>query len=241
VVNAAGYVRVDEAEQDQERCFRENAVGPTLLTEACRARGVRLVTFSSDLVFDGAQDDPYDESALPAPLNVYGASKAEAERRVLTADPSALVIRTSAFFGPHDDFNVVTLALRALADGGEWVAADDLTVSPTYVPDLADAVLDLLIDGESGVWHLANSGVVTWAELARRAARAVGLDPGRVAGVPAASLSLAAARPINAALTSRRGWVMPSLDEALRRYANECGARWMQPVDRGQAKVEGVG
>src|SRR5206468_12353573 len=79
VVNAAGYVRVDDAERERERCFRENVEGPAVLAAACARRGIPLVTFSSDLVFDGRKQDPYVESDPVAPLNVYGSSKAKAE------------------------------------------------------------------------------------------------------------------------------------------------------------------
>jgi dTDP-4-dehydrorhamnose reductase len=156
-------------------------------------------------------------------LNVYGESKAAAERAVLTADPSALVVRTSAFFGPWDEHNFVTRSLRALASGREWTAADDAFVSPTYVPDLVDASLDLLIDGESGIWHLTNNGAVTWAELARRAAARMALDPSRVLGCPQDGLALVARRPGYSVLQSRRAFLMPSLDHALDRYVEESG------------------
>ena len=238
VVNAAGYVRVDAAEQDRDRCFRENAEGAAVLAEACGARGIRLVTFSSDLVFDGTRRTPYDESAAPAPVNVYGASKLEAEQRVLAAAPDALVVRTSAFFGPHDEYNFVTRGLRMLGEGCEWRAAGDLTISPTYVPDLADAVLDLLIDGESGLWHLSNGGAVTWAELARRAAVAVGLDPGGVTELPSAAFGWPAVRPAYTVLGSRRGWIMPDLDQALRRYVLEAADAWRAPVGESASVAE---
>ena len=101
---------------------------------------------------------------------------------MLEALPGALVVRTSAFFGPWDQANFVTAVVRALAAGGTFRAAEDVVVSPTYVPDLAHAGLDLLIDGAAGVWHLANAGAVTWPELARRAARRAGLDASAVAG-----------------------------------------------------------
>ena len=177
-------------------------------------------------MFDGRQRTPYDESSVPCPLNVYGASKLEGERRMLDADPFALVVRTSAFFGPSDEHNFVTLALTALAEGQPWAAADDVTVSATYVPDLADAVLDLLVDGESGIWHLANPGAISWAELARRAALLAGLDPDLVRGMPSASLDLAAPRPAYTVLASRRGWVLPDLEQALHRYVAETAERW---------------
>ena len=218
IVNAAGYVRVDDAERDRARCWRENADGPARLAEACAALGVQLVTFSSDLVFDGGAARPYVEGDRVAPLNVYGASKADAERRVLDALPSALVVRTSAFFGPWDEYNFVTAALRSLARRCAFAAADDAFVSPTYVPDLANAALDLLVDGERGLWHLANEGETTWAELARLAARQAGLDTSLVEGRPTSSFALAAPRPLFSVLSSERAAVMPSQESAICRY-----------------------
>jgi dTDP-4-dehydrorhamnose reductase len=221
VVNAAGYVRVDDAEAEGARCVRENAEGPAILADACAARDTRLVTFSSDLVFDGALDRPYLESDAVAPLSVYGRSKAEAERTVLAGLPSALVVRTSAFFGPWDPYNFVTVALMALARGELFLAAEDALVSPTYVPDLVNTTLDLLIDGTAGIWHLANAGATSWADLARRAAVLAELDPGRVRGVALADLRLTAARPRWSVLASERGSLMPSLESALERYLLE--------------------
>ena len=222
LVNAAGYVRVDDAERERGSCFRENALGPAVLAAACARHGVKLVTFSSDLVFGGRDKaEPYVESDEVSPLNVYGRSKAEAERLVLGVLPSALVVRTSAFFGPWDEYNFVHAALCALERGEEFVAAEDSYVTPTYVPALAHACLDLLIDGESGVWHLANGGAVTWADLARRAARLAGLDESLVKGLPARALDLAAPRPSYSALGSERGALLCALDEALECFMRE--------------------
>jgi dTDP-4-dehydrorhamnose reductase len=242
VVNAAGYVRVDDAETEAERCFRENTEGPRELAAACARRGVSLLTFSSDLVFDGAAGRPYVESDAVSPLNVYGRSKAEAERLVLGENPSALVVRTSAFFGPWDEYNFVTLMLRALSSGRRFVAASDAKVSPTYVPDLAHACLDLLIDGERGVWHLANEGAVTWAEFARKAAGAAGLDASLVEARRTSELDLRAARPAYGVLASERAQLLPALDDALSRYLRDCEVTWASvsldgPRERARAKA----
>lgn len=221
VVNASGYVRVDEAERDHERCFRENAEGPALLARACARHGVPLVTFSSDLVFDGRREAPYLENDAVAPLNVYGHSKARGEAMVLDRHPAALVVRTSAFFGPWDEHNFVCLLLRALRAGQSFDAASDITVSPTYVPDLVHACLDLLIDGESGLWHLTNGEAVTWIELAQRAAIAGMADPGGVRARMADELGWLAPRPAYSALGSSRAHFMPGLDDALARCVAE--------------------
>lgn len=222
VINAAGYVRVDDAEREPELCYRENAEGVEVLAQACASRRVALLSFSSDLVFDGAKRSPYLESDAPAPLNVYGKSKAEAERRVLEALPSALIIRTSAFFGPWDKYNFVTATLNALSEERVFTAADDVVISPTYVPDLVHASLDLLIDGEHGIWHLANSGELTWAELARKVANLADLDASLIDARSHEALALAAPRPVYSSLGSERGTLLPSLEDALSRYWQEC-------------------
>lgn len=218
VINAAGYVAVDAAENDAERCQRDNAIGAQTLALACARHGVDLVTFSSDLVFDGAKCAPYDEADAPAPLGVYGRSKHEAEARVLDAKPDALVVRTSACFGPWDDHNFVTRVLHELAADREVRAAGDITMSPTYVPDLVHACLDLAIDRERGLWHLANTGATTWAGLARDAATLAGYAGDRVVAVPATALPWRARRPAFSALRSARGGLLPPWEHALRRY-----------------------
>ncbi len=215
VINAAGFVRVMDAERERERCFRENADGPAVLAKACQGLGIRLVTFSSDLVFPGrGRERPYTESDIVCPTGVYGASKAEGERRVAEIMPSALIVRTSAFFGPWDRFNILTLALERLQGGDDCVVPAAI-VSPTYVPDLADGVLDLLIDGEQGVWHLANRGAVSWLELVRRGAQLIGVRSERVREAPS---ELTSGRG-STALESERGRLLPALDDALARYA----------------------
>ncbi len=221
VVNAAGYVRVDEAESDAERCFRENTHGPARLAQECAARKISLVTFSSDLVFDGTRRAPYVESDAPAPLNIYGRSKAEAEKLVLEVMPSALVVRTSAFFGPWDEYNFITQILQKLRVGESVEVPSDAIVSPTYVPDLVHACLDLLMDGESGLWHLANPGQITWAELAQRIAELDEQPAHLLVPKPLESFAFPARRPLFSALASERGQVMPTLDDALRRYLSE--------------------
>lgn len=215
VVNAAGYVRVDNAEYDRERCFRENTIGPARLARTCKERGIHLTTFSSDLVFDGQVRRPYEEPDECKPLNYYGESKAAAEDLVLNIYPDALVIRTSAFFGPWDKFNFVTQTLDTLRARKPVRAAKDWLISPTYVPDLVNATLELIIDGEKGVWHLSNEGSVSWAELAQWAAVLAGLKTASVIECRTEDLNLAAARPSYSVLGSRRGKLLRKLDDAL--------------------------
>ncbi len=221
LINAAGYVRVDDAERDAETCHRLNATAAETLARACADMGVPLVAFSSDLVFDGTKGEPYVESDRVAPLGVYGWSKAECETRVLAAHPGALVVRTAAFFGPWDEWNFLTRTLASLTLGVPVDAADDLIVSPTYVPDLVHATLDLLIDGERGIWHLANAGETSWAELARIAARLADLDDTLMRARSHNQLGLVARRPRAVPHASEHGSIMPPLEAALAAYLRE--------------------
>jgi dTDP-4-dehydrorhamnose reductase len=211
IINAAGFVRTWEAEDKFDECLAINATGPELLGKACKAAGIPLVTFSSDLVFDGKLGRPYAEPDEPAPACAYGRSKAEAEARLMAIDSDALIIRTSAFFGPWDRYNFLFDTIEKLKRGEEVVASDRTYVSPTYVPDLVHAALDLLLDEETGIWHLTNQGAVSWHELAREAAAAANLDRKLIRRVRPAE----EAEDADTSLTSTRGLLLRPLDQAL--------------------------
>lgn len=220
VINATGFVRVDDAETEVEACRRANTDAAVRLARVCAERGFNSVTFSSDLVFDGASKTAYYESDQTNPLNVYGESKAAAERDIEALATHALIVRTAAFFSPHDTHNFAAWVVRELREGRVIECADDAVVSPTYVPALADAVLDLVLDGEKGLWHLCNGEALSWAAFARVIAASVGLDPVNVRGRPRATLAWRARRPANSALGSSRGRVMGDLREAVWRFAH---------------------
>jgi dTDP-4-dehydrorhamnose reductase len=214
VINATGFVDVDGAESNADACMAVNCTGATVVAQACSRVGAALVAFSSDLVFDGSITTPYVETHPVAPLNTYGRSKVELERSVLEALPTALVVRTSAFMDAWDVRTFTARILQAAARGERILTSSDV-VSPTYVPALADAVLDLLIDGESGVWHLANQGAVSWTTLAQTVLAECGGDANVVEEVPGPELGRVAPRPSYSALGSQRGNVMPSLEQSL--------------------------
>ena len=219
VVNAAGWVRVDEAEGEPEGCLRANSEGPAILAQACAERGIRCTIFSSDLVFDGMRREPYLEVDAPRPLSIYGQSKAKAETLALRRHPQTLAVRTAAFFSPHDPHNFAAAVERTLREGLVFHASADHVVSPTFVPDLVRACLDLVVDGERGIWHLANAGAVSWLEFGRMTAEALGLDAGRVQPASPEQLGWRAERPRYAALGSQRGRILPALGDAIARHA----------------------
>ena len=221
IINTAGFVRVADAEREPKACLDANAEGARKLAAACAEAGIPLVTFSSDLVFDGQLGRAYREDDRVCPANVYGLSKAQAEEHVLAAGGDALVIRTSAFFGPWDEHNFAWHVLAALGRGEPVRAGRNTSVSPTYVPDLCHATLDLLVDGEKGIWHLANQGQLSWHEFAVRIAEGAGYDPSLVLPIDDA--------PTNTVLTSSRGIMLRPVEHAIGDYLGAIGERADEP------------
>jgi len=225
VINTAGFVRVADAERERDACFQWNTEGAEKLARACKAAGIPLVTFSSDLVFDGTLGRPYVEADETRPVGAYGESKAEAERLVLAAHEDALVIRTSAFFGPWDRYNFAWAVLSALSAGETFSADRRVEVSPTYVPDLCHATLDLLVDGEKGLWHLANDGRVSWHEFACRIAEAAGYPRDLIVAADGE-------RAASTVLGSSRGMHLRKLDEAIAEFAREVAHLLQAPPEQ---------
>ncbi|HYE06002.1 MAG TPA: family 1 glycosylhydrolase [Planctomycetota bacterium] len=222
VVNAAGYARIARAERDAQRCWRDNHAGAVALASACRCAGIRLVTFSTDHVFAGDSDRPYTERDAPRPLGVYGRSKAAADAAIRSVAPDALIVRTAALFSTSEPRNPAHRVVAGLADGRPVAVHRDVTFSPTYVPDLVEALLDLLIDGESGLWHIANDGATTSADFAGAAARLAGLDADLITHVDPPPFV-----PRYSALTSERAVLLRPWEEAL--------DAWWRDLRRGPA------
>jgi dTDP-4-dehydrorhamnose reductase len=218
IINAAGFVRVDDAEKECEVCMRDNTTGPQNLAIACNKHGIQLINFSSDLVFDGKKPTAYVETDLPNPLNVYGQSKAQAEVLIQKEYSSSLIIRTSVFFSPWDEYNFVHYVRKALSGYETITAAKDIFISPTYVPHLVNACLDILIDGETGIWHLANKGSLSWSEFAFLVADKFDLNKSLIDAVNAGEINYPAKRPFNSVLTSERGQLLPSFESAMDEY-----------------------
>lgn len=217
IVNCAAFTKVDACESDPRRAYRDNAMGPQSLALAARGCGATLLHVSTDYVFDGHKDDPYDELDPPNPLGVYGRSKLAGETFVRAILPEHFVVRTGYVFGGGDDY--ITGAVRRLAGGRAAGGIADRTGSPTYVRHLAERLLPLALTGRFGTYHLAGPEPMAWFDVLTRA-KALGGLPGPVDVQRIEQLELMAPRPRNSALTSL--FVdevgvppMPPLDEAL--------------------------
>ncbi|MDP9088280.1 MAG: sugar nucleotide-binding protein [Pseudomonadota bacterium] len=204
------------------------AVSPRHLVSILSDAKVPLLTFSSAHVFDGQQSAPYRESSPIAPQTGLGRAHAAAEQVVMQAQPGALVIRLGRCFGTglgsHD---WLTVALDRLHAGKSCHAIRDVLESPTYVPDAINASLNLLIDGECGIWHLANRGSASEADLIERCAAPLKLSTELIERVP---VQLAAA--CNLVLDTERGMPLPPLESAIQRFLEAVQPRYGITAER---------
>jgi len=219
IVNASGYVRVDDAESEFLECYQINTLGSGVLAKACKVSDIPFMTFSSDQVFNGIKNAPYLEYDEVDPINNYGRTKAWAESFVLRSNPCSLVIRSSAFFSPWDRFNFAHRLLDALKNNKHFPVPCDIIISPTYLPHLVNFALDLFIDGEKGVWHLANEGgVLSWLDFAKQLADHAGYNAKRLKSMDRKGMNWKANRPAYSVLRSSRGVSLPSLNDAINDY-----------------------
>jgi dTDP-4-dehydrorhamnose reductase len=225
VANAAAMTHVDRCEADPAEAEAANASGPAAVAELCRDMNTRFVHVSTDYVFDGCGSHPYTESDPTGPRSVYGRTKLDGERRVLATVPDALIVRTAWVFGPGRNFVRTILEAAARTRRGDAAplrVVDDQRGSPTYAGDLADGIVGLIDAGASGVFHLANSGVATWWELARAAVDAWGHPEVPIEKVSTAEFPRPAPRPawsvLDTAKAARVGVQLRTWRAALRAY-----------------------
>ena len=218
VFNCAAYNAVDRAEGESDVAYQVNAEGPRNIAMACARHGARLVHFSTNYVFDGAQDGPYVEADEPAPLSVYGRSKLAGEREALQSGAEVLVIRTAAVFGRGVNFP--NRILDRAKSGETLRVVSDQKVNPTYARDLAGAALELAGEGVTGLVHAVAKGCVSWDEFARAALQEFGVSV-PVDSVAAKAFTSAAPRPLNGCLASTRFPPLRPWRDALREWAAE--------------------
>lgn len=172
-VNTAAFTQVDKAETQTEEAYLGNVLGPKLLAEACAARGIQMVHYSTDYVFSGKLTDRelfeegYPEDAPTDPINRYGATKFEGEQAVFKALPSALVLRVSWLCGLDGNNFVKAIINRAKTMGQLRVVNDQFGV-PSFVPDVVEQSLFLIHHKQFGLFHLGSDGCISWYDFAKR-------------------------------------------------------------------------
>jgi dTDP-4-dehydrorhamnose reductase len=223
VVCAAAHANPDYCEEHPGDAYAVNIDGARNAAEA--SRGAAFAIYSTDHVFDGKKG-PYTEDDRPAPINVYGRTKMEMERIVLTVHPRALVIRTALVFalGDRSFFSRLRAAKEAVPC---WT---DQRGTPTWGPSLAAATAELLLGGASGLWHVAGTETLSRHEFAVKVAVRFGLDPSLLRPCPLREAPPRAARPLDAGLSVAKAAAalkteLLPVDEALERAWRAHGPR----------------
>jgi len=211
IVNAAAYTAVDKAESEPDLSRTINALAPGLLAQEAQRSGAWLIHYSSDYVFDGSGDKPWQETDPVAPLSVYGKSKLEGEEAIRASGCLHLIFRTSWVYAARGG-NFAKTMLRLAAERDQLTVINDQIGAPTGADLLADITahairVALQRPKMSGVYHLAASGQTSWhdyaryvIEFARQAGIKIKVAPEAIQPVPTSAFPLPAPRPKNSRL-----------------------------------------
>lgn len=224
IVLAAAYTDVDGCESHQDVAFAVNRDGALNVARAARHADARLLFVSSDYVFDGKKNSPYEIGDPPNPQSVYGRTKAEAEIELMQVLPDCCIARTSWLFGVGGKCFPDTI-LKLAASRPALDVVNDQRGCPTYTIDLARAIIELCRKSATRIVHVTNAGDCTWFELAREIVKDAGLTT-EVRPVNSQQMARPAPRPAYSVLSAtslgQYGIEMPGWQDALRRYLEEC-------------------
>lgn len=173
IINCAAYTNVDQAEEDYEKAFQANALGPRNLAIAAESVGAKLIHISTDYVFDGkgifnnGELIPYREYDLPNPINVYGKTKLLGENYIRELCSKYFIIRTSWLYGENGN-NFVKTIIKAAKEKGKLQVVNDQIGNPTNAEDLANHILKIALTDEYGIYHCTGNGITSWYDFACR-------------------------------------------------------------------------
>jgi dTDP-4-dehydrorhamnose reductase len=200
--NAAAYTNVDRAESEPDAAFAVNAQGAETVARAAADAGIPVVHYSTDFVFDGELDRPYDERDEPSPRGEYARAKALGDQMVAKAASRHFIVRVGGLYGRGGRNFASTIVARLRA--GETVHAEcERSCSPTWAREVAAVSAALAKTSHFGLYHCTSHGETSWEGFARLAASILGVPAERVQGVPTSALPLKAARPRRAVLDNR--------------------------------------
>lgn len=218
VVNAAAYTDVDGCETETDLAYAANVLGPRNLAQHCRRFGCELMHISTNYVFDGEKEGPYETFDLANPISVYGLTKLAGEDYVRQLCDRWYLVRTAGVYG--EGHNFVRTMLRVGKERGSLKVKDDEYISPTYAWDLAGGIVRIIRSGSYGVYHTTNSGSCSWYEFAQEIFRLSDLEVD-VAPVPGSEYPLPAARPANGVLSNLGGPELRGWRAALQDYVEK--------------------
>jgi dTDP-4-dehydrorhamnose reductase len=223
IVLAAAYTDVDGCETNRDRAFAVNCEGAARVAQAAAKSGSQFLFLSTDYVFDGSKESPYEIDDPIAPQSVYGRSKAEAEAKIREILPTSCILRTSWVFGAGGKCFPDTI-LRLAASRNELDVVNDQRGCPTYTIDLARVIIQLCRKGTTGTVHVTNSGECTWFDFASEIVHRAGLST-HVRPTSSDRFPRPAKRPAYSVLSSaslqQHGIAVPPWQDALLRFLEE--------------------
>jgi dTDP-4-dehydrorhamnose reductase len=221
VVNCAAYTKVDACETDEETATLLNGTAPGYLASECASLGIKLLHISTDYVFDGRKEVPYNEDDPTNPISAYGRSKLKGELAVISSMKNYIIVRTQWLFGENGP-NFVDTILKLAREHGTVNVVNDQFGSPTYSKDLSKAIRLLIENDARGVFHVCNRGKTSWFEFAKKAVELC-LIPASVNPVSTEEFPRPAKRPANSILSTKKftqatGKIMSPWQIALQEY-----------------------
>lgn len=231
VMHNAAWTAVDKAEEFKEKVYAVNALGPKYIAESCKMVGAKMVYISTDYVFDGKGDTPFEINDPKNGLSTYGKTKSQGEDFVKDALDKYFIVRISWVFGKNGN-NFVKTMLK-LADSGRKVlnVVSDQIGSVTYTYDLSKLLCDMIVTEKYGIYHATNEGFISWAEFAEAIFSYTGRDV-KVNPVTTEEYQKLvppqASRPLNSRMSKesldKQGFArLPEWKDALQRYLKEIG------------------
>jgi dTDP-4-dehydrorhamnose reductase len=199
VIHCAAYTAVDKAEDEKVLCHAVNVLGTRYIVEVCKEVDAKMVYISTDYVFDGEGNKPYDVTDKPNPINYYGQTKYEGELEVQNLLDSYFIVRISWVFGSHGN-NFVKTMLRIAQQMDEICVVNDQIGSPTYTYDLAELLVQMIHTDKYGIYHATNEGYCSWYDFACEIFRQAGIDV-KVSPIKSEDFYTKAKRPKNSRLS----------------------------------------
>lgn len=225
VIHCSAYTAVDRAEEDIEICRRVNVDGTENIAKICEKLNCKMLYLSTDYIFSGDGERPWEPDDEASPLNAYGQSKYDGELALKKYVEKYFIVRISWVFGINGN-NFIKTMLRLGRENGAVKVVDDQIGSPTYTYDLARLLVDMIESDRYGAYHATNEGICSWYEFAKEIFRAAGMDNVSVTPVKSGEFPVKAKRPKNSRMSKEKlvtnGFsLLPAWQDAVARYIKE--------------------
>ncbi len=225
VIHCSAYTAVDRAEDEADQCRKVNVDGAKNIAEVCAELDCKMIYISTDFVFSGEGERPWETDDAVGPISVYGRTKYEGETEVKSRLGKFFIVRISWVFGKNGN-NFVKTMLRIGKENGAVKVVDDQIGSPTYTRDMAVLLADMVQTEKYGVYHASNEGFCSWYEFAKEIFRLAGMDEVSVTPITSDQFPAKAKRPFNSRMSKEKlikeGFnKLPSWQDALKRYLQE--------------------